>query len=236
MTLMQRLVARMPRLASLAHVLRQVPVAFGKRAGTGARDYVVQAIEITERVPATDPACAFYLRCLLEGGHDRFIEIGAYNGARIVTVKRLLPAIDAVGLDICSNYQTPFTRFGVAFGPFIADGLPEPAGRTLLASRGTLTYVPLPALNRFFAHVAARGFDLAIVEPMPTFPIDRTIRRGGGSLYHPYPDLLRAHGFVDLPDQADGCRFHDYLPMLESWYFGLAQNARATREGAAGAG
>lgn len=233
MSLGSRLTTGTPRLVSLLHVLRHVPGALRKRASVEPRDYAGDAVEMADRVYLGDPAIAFYLHCLLEGAYDGFIEVGSYDGARIATVRRHLPGIAATGVDICANYRTPFERFGVAFRPFVVDDLPESTGRTLVASRGTLTYLDPATLDRFLAHVAERGHDIAIVEPMPTFRIGRTIRRGGGASYHPWPELLDRHGFTGMPGQADGCRFHDYLPMMESWYFGLARNGRPPARGGA---
>ncbi|MFO0986435.1 MAG: hypothetical protein U1F37_03575 [Alphaproteobacteria bacterium] len=226
MSLATRLKMRAPRLASALAVLRALPVGWRKRGST-AHDYVQRHYEIGGHAPGHDLAAALAVRAALEGRHAAVAEIGAASGGRILTLKRLLPHVEAYAFDIGESYRAPSEREGVKFR-LLEDGelAALPPG-TLIFSRGTLCYLTGAEIETFVARAGERRHDLAIVEPMPLFDLGETVKRGGSSWYHPYPSLLARHGFSGQPGRAEGAKHSDSLGMLECWYAAWARAGSA---------
>lgn len=151
-------------------------------------------------------------------GKSCVIEIGARHGERITALKSLYPDIDARGLDIAKNYQTPFEAYGVRFGPFdIDETFPE---RSLVLSVSTLGYIEPKALQKFINRLSDKKCTLAFFEVHPWTSVKSSQpRRVNGGWYHPYDAMLKVAGFVPLVDNR-WSHFESHKT-LEQWTYGL---------------
>lgn len=162
--------------------------------------YVDMTIAPLEETPLDDAATALFLRAITAGNHRSVIEIGSYDGARIITLKKALPDIDAYGLDILINYQDPTERSGVSFAPYSEAFFEGDFVRPLMISRGTMSYYDPDELNRLFDVLARQSIAVAFYEPSPFFHVEKsTIRyrkQNRIARYHPYDDMLEARGYT----------------------------------------
>ena len=153
-----------------------------------------------EEAPADDAATALFLRAIMAGDHKSVIEIGSYDGARIITLKKSLPHIEAFGLDILANYQDLSERSGVSFDLYSEAFFDRDFDRPLMISRGTMSYYDPDELNRLFDALARRRIAVAFYEPSPFFHVERsTVRyrkQNRIARYHPYDDMLEARGYT----------------------------------------
>ncbi|HAQ33131.1 MAG TPA: hypothetical protein DCP05_03400 [Rhodospirillaceae bacterium] len=215
-----------PCLASFLRVARGLGPALRKHtaADTSRRDYENAGADMSAAPPpVTDMASAFFLRVLLEGNYETAIEIGASTGARITTLKRLLGPVNAYGLDIMKNYQTPFEMEGVCFEKFDPCFFASPRPASLVVSRGTLCCFTPDELVAFLTVLRKGSYDLAFYEPMGYFPAESAISRSRESFYHPYPELLQDAGFrLANDDWNRSVAFSFNVSMMESWFPGYA--------------
>lgn len=215
-----------PCLASFLRVARGLGPALGKHkaADYSRRNYENACADMSAAPPpVTDMATSFFLRILLEGGYETVIEIGASSGTRIITLKKLLGAINAHGLDILKNYQTPFEMEDVRFENFDLSFFESPRPASLVLSRGTLCCFTTDELAAFLNVLQKGAYDLALYEPMGYFPADAAISRSRESFYHPYPELLKDAGFRLVNDDWErSVGFSFNVSMMESWFPGYA--------------
>ena len=150
--------------------------------------------------PIDDLAVALFARTLIEGGHKSVIEIGTYTGERILALKRLFPDIDAVGLDILTNFKTPQEKDGVLFQFFSDEAFAQEFETPIVLSRGTLSYFTPEELERFFDTLTAHRLAIAFFEPGPFFHIEKsTVRykkKNRTAYYHPYDNMLEERGYT----------------------------------------
>lgn len=162
--------------------------------------YVDMEMPARDEAPIDDAATALFLRAIMVGGHKSIIEIGSYDGARIITLKKLLPDIDARGVDILKNYAAPFERGGVAFSRFEDSAFGEGLDAPLVLSRGTLSYFDPQEVAHFFDILKEGRISIAFYEPNPFYHVEaHTIRyrkMNRVAHYHPYDDMLEARGFT----------------------------------------
>tara|TARA_B100000686_G_scaffold328956_1_gene389595 strand:+ start:763 stop:1437 length:675 start_codon:yes stop_codon:yes gene_type:complete len=164
-------------------------------------------VEIQPRNEAAtdDPATALFLRAIMIGKHKSVVEIGSFDGSRIVTLKKMQPNIDAYGLDILKNYRTPFKRLGVSFEMYTPDFFNRELERPLMTSRGTMSYYEPDQLEKMFEVLKKNGVSIAFYEPSPFFHVERpTIRyrkKNRIARYYPYDDMLEAAGYTLTADK-----------------------------------
>lgn len=214
-----------PTLLAMLRVLKHMPAALRKH-GARMPDYNAASPAIGGTVGVHDPALNLFLRAVLEHGYRTVIEIGAYSGARILTLKRLVPTIDAWALDIIPAYTVPSERNGVRFEPHDIGFFDRPLPDALVCARGTLSLMPPDELEQFLRRLVERRIDLVLCEPVPYRSLTRTVMRGRGSFYHPYDHVLRAVGLVPQSTFEDAARFAFNLSMMEAWYATLARAPR----------
>lgn len=211
-----------PTVLGMMRVLKHMPAALRKH-GARTPDYSTAAPALGGTVGVHDPALNLFLRATLEGDYRTVVEIGAYSGARIMALKRLVPAIDAWALDVIPPYTIPAVHGGVKFQRYDLSFFDRPPARTLVCARGTLSVMSPDELSEFVRRLAARGIDLALCEPVAYRARVRPLMRARGSYYHSYEHVLRAAGFTPQSTFEDATRFGFNLSMMEAWYATLAQ-------------
>src|SRR5262245_64252322 len=117
----------------MLRAIRHMPIAFRKH-GVAEVEYTTLNRAVGGTIDTHDPALNLFLRAILEFRHRSVIEIGAYDGARIIALKRLAPDIEAFGLVILPNYSTPFEKDGVSFRRFDPAFLAQVTKPALLCS------------------------------------------------------------------------------------------------------
>jgi hypothetical protein len=211
-----------PALLAMLRAIRHMPPALRKHRSVGPQ-YATLDKAIGGTVDVQDPALNLYLRAALEFKYRSVVEIGAYNGARILNFKRLVPSAEAWGVDILPNYQTPFERDGVRFRRFESAFFEQLATPALVCARGTLCYFQRSDLADFFRVLARRGIDIALYEPVAYRNVPNSLQRSPTSFYHPYDHLLRETGLTPLADFNAATGFSFNLSMMEAWYVMLAR-------------
>lgn len=168
-------------------------------------DYFSLKVEMDEKGACiTDVPTAFFLRCAMEYNHETIFEIGAYDGSRIISLKRLLPDRQCFEIDILNNYMEPFELCGVKFRAFEKESFSTTLRSPLLTCNGTLSYLNESALRDFLKMLKQKGYCLAIVEPTPLssviyddgrLEVQKSIPRSGISYYHNYKRIFTECGF-----------------------------------------
>lgn len=212
-----------PALLAMMRIVRHMPPAFSKHSSPG-RHYSSASVIMGGYVDIQDPALNLFLRAILEGQYRSVIEIGAYSGERIITLKRLIQDIDAWGLDIVQEYRSPFEREAVKFEHFSLDffrSVPLPA---LVCSRGTLTCMKEDDVVSFFQQLAHQGLDIVLYEPAGYKNRPYGLMRSPSSYYHPYDRLLRSAGLTPDSDFEQATLYNFNLSMMEAWYSELARS------------
>lgn len=200
---------RFPTLAGILMTIRQIARdAQAVRTEPGYREVRPGPLD---RAPLEDASTAYFLRALMEGGYRTAIEIGAFRGEKIRSIKRLLPEIDAWAIDIIPEFDTPFEADGVKFRPhnpaFFENDLPA----ALAFCRGTLTHMTEAQLRDAIAAFRAKDVDLLFYEPCPMFTVRRSFERHPGARadmmtwYHPYARYLADAGY-EVPTEATGTK------------------------------
>ncbi|MGE0734566.1 MAG: hypothetical protein AB7G15_18760 [Alphaproteobacteria bacterium] len=212
-------------MLGMLRVLKHMPAALRKHASRPL-DYSTASPALGGTVGIHDPALNLFLRATLEHGYQTVIEIGAYSGARILTLKRLVPAIDAWALDIIPPYAVPSERDGVRFERYDLSFFDRPLARALVCSRGTLSMMPPDQVEALMHRLAERGFDLALCEPVAYRSVPHPLRRAAGSYYYPYEHMFRHVGMAPQSTFEDATRFGFNLSMMEAWYVTLARVSR----------
>ncbi len=165
----------------------------GKNFSDKTSNYYSTSPAISTTCPETDVATNFYLRVCLEGGYDRAIEIGAYNGRRAVKLKSLLPNIEVYGLDVM--YRNGFENKGVIFRNLSELENIAKNSKSVLLSRGTISYMSPNEVDDLLKTLKNCRTDIALREPVTVFNSKITRKRSCISYYHPYSYLLKKHGF-----------------------------------------
>lgn len=179
-----------------------------KRRSDGNVNYGEKIVDSTSDLMINDAPAAFYLRAILENAHRTAIEIGSFNGARIKTVKRCLPDIKAIGLDIGARYQSPFQEDGVDFEKFDLDVFRRQHDKPVVLAHCTMNYMPPDILSGFIDCLAQARMPIAFSEPVPVFRYDETLIRSKIAYYHPYRILFSRAGFDLAIPGDDDARFH----------------------------
>jgi hypothetical protein len=213
----------------LRHIAR-MPSALLKHGATGV-DYTQVSVTAagTDGVDINDPALNLFLRAVLELKPRTVIEVGAYNGARIATLKRLAPGIEALGLDILPDYAHRSERDGVRFAHFDLAFFDAVAPPALICSRATVSCMPPDAAESFIKRAAARGIDLALCEPVAHRTASASVSRSPQTWYHPYDRWLREAGFTPMSDFGRATRFTFSLSLMENYYVSVARAPAAGR-------
>ena len=169
--------------------------AYKKHGKSGHTNYHEFQPEIVENITICDKPLAFFLRAILEYGHKTVIEIGAFNGYRLINLKRLLPQIDAYGLDIGPRYKEGFTISGVIFSELKQDFFNRDFSRPIVICHCTLNCINPDDLAIFLGVLHKRKLPIAFAEPVPSFRYDTLLKRSGANYYHPYPKVFKDNGF-----------------------------------------
>lgn len=212
-----------PAVLAMLRLVKHMPMALRKHGVRGLR-YPNERRAIGGTTTLEDPALNLFLRTALEFAARTVIEIGAYNGSRILTLKRLLPHVDAYGLDILSSYDVAAEHAGVQFhrleeaffdGPFTPP--------VLVCSRATMAYMNPDEAARFLNRLGERGFDVAIFEPAAYRNVNHTLTRSDNSYYHPYQTLLTRAKLAPQVDFETATRMTFSISMMEAWYANAAR-------------
>ncbi len=215
---------RFPLLASSLYLLSLLPQSRAKHRvrSRGGRDYHNMEVTLGGAVPVYDAATAFFLRAVLEVGYMTVIEIGTFNGSRILTLKRLVPAITGYGLDIPKTFAQPFDVEGVRFELFDNAFFKVERPQAIVLSRATLCCFKREELDAFIATLGGGGYDLALCEPVLAFEFDTSLQRSKNTYYHPYPMILRNAGFHLDGSWQRVTKYAFSLGMTEAWYHNVA--------------
>ena len=126
-----------------------------------------------------DPALNFFVRVILETRCDRAIEIGSGNKSRTISLARIFPELDVVGLDIAPLFSEAHQHDNCQFDRF--DKLDQYAAHgSIVLATGTLTCMSYDEVLALMRLVKASGAALAAVEPSR----DEAGPRAGGTFYH----------------------------------------------------
>lgn len=128
------------------------------------------------------------------------VEIGAAGGGRIVTIKREVPDISAIAMDIADDYKSVRHQDGVTFQTYDPSKF---AIGGLVFCVGTLNCMRPDELEKFFSALAERQCWLLMFEPEPPFAHSKTYRRNIDCWYHPYRSIAQRHGLVETNDAAE---------------------------------
>jgi hypothetical protein len=200
MNLSRKLKRTFPLACDFAVATRHFVQRLGRRHPS--QNWAIDRPVMNDRAGLSDMPTGMFLRLILENGYREVTEIGTYTGARISTLKRLVPSLNAHGMDIGPHYQTPFESHGVDFRPYDSTFFEGGMDRPLLVCVQTLVCFEEEEVNRLFAACAKGGVDMAFFEVQPLFelgdaaPVNR-IKTGGTGWYHDYGALMRRHGFSD---------------------------------------
>jgi len=85
-----------------------------------------------------DVAMGIFLRCILEAGYETVIEIGTKGGKRIRHLKKFVPSLNCIGLDIQDNFKNEFETDGGKFAHNNIDFFKKKRNKALLIMRGCL--------------------------------------------------------------------------------------------------
>ncbi len=180
-------------IVTLARVLHK---PYAKHRGDVDVKYNNIEISIRDDNSVCDRSTAFYFRVILQYKHETVIEIGAYDGSRILEVKRCLPEIEAFGVDIGPKYRRGFEHNGVKFSEFNFDFFNNSFPKPLVVCNCTLNYFKPRDLKDFLNVLRKEGYAIAFCEPVPHFTFDETLKRSQIAYYHPYKEVFRECGFT----------------------------------------
>jgi hypothetical protein len=209
----------------LANLLAASYIKFSyikKHLRTKKGDYYTHSPVIVSKNMALDAATAFYINVLLEGKYDTAIEIGSYDGARILEVKKNIPFVQAYGLDIAENYKSAPNIGGVSFRYFdhtILEQLAVQLGKKIILSRGTLTCFNPVEIDMFLNHVKSLHYDLFLFEPATFMRNKKSTWRTSTSFYHPYSALFEEKGMKALLKHHEAIK--EISAQHEAWYVNL---------------
>ena len=178
--------------------------------------------EFTEKVELNDLATGFWLRCILEKKYERVIEIGTRSGKRVRSLKKICKNIEFYGLDIQENFKKKFEVENVKFEHNNFDFFKYNKKKTLVISRGCLSYYSPEDLNSFFLKLFKEKMDVAFLEPV-CFGEKNSISRfePDKSYYHPYELILKDIGF-SIKNYPSCEKFTFMLSTMEKWYINIA--------------
>ncbi len=169
-----------------------------------------------------DIATGFWLRCILEKKYERVIEIGTLGGKRVRTLKNICKDVDFYGLDVQDIFKSQFELDGVKFSQNKLEFFKNNGKKTLILSRGCLSYYTPQNLNLFFKRLYDEKMDIAFLEPICIGEKSSTIRfEPDKSFYHPYELILENIGF-SLSKDIFKDKFTFMLSMMENWYINIA--------------
>lgn len=147
-----------------------------------------------------DTATNFFLRVILEHDYKTIVEIGTFHGNRIISLKKLIPSINAFGVDIGPNFAIPFIRDDVKFSQFNKDFFSALPTKSLIITNGTLTCMKIEEIKDFLSLIFSHKHDIALSEPCSLVEayITESPRRNAVSFYHSYHRLAVSTGFNPL--------------------------------------
>lgn len=214
---------KFPVWFSQLHILRLCFRAHFSHRKDKNNDYTKHNSKIQEKLTLVDRPFSFFLRCAIEFSHKTVIEIGTYNGRRIINLKRILPNIDAYGLDILKNFKHDFESHGVKFSYFTLDFFNRKFENPLVICNGTLCCLSPAEFREFINSMKKNRFALAFSEPVPIFRHKNHIRRSFFSYYHPYHYLLPKYGFqLAEEDHFEATLKATSLPVSDDFYYNYA--------------
>lgn len=175
-----------------------------------------------DKIEINDIATSFWLRCILEQKYERVIEVGTRSGKRIRTLKKFCKDVEFYGVDIQENFNKDFSREEVKFTYNDLSFFKRNKKKTLIVSRGCLSYYTPSDLAKFLAKLYKEKLDLAFLEPT-CFGEEKSIYRYAPdkSYYHPYESILKNIGFR-INSSASCEKFTFMLSTMEKWYINIA--------------
>ena len=182
-------------------------------------------VEHNNQSPIENVPTSLFLRVTMEGNYENVVEIGTYTGKVIATLKRLVPSINAYGVDVGPTFDRPFVFSGVNFQKYDSrlSILDQLTGSTLVIARGTLSCFNESELNHFAEQVSIRPVDLAIYDLYPNFSIDTTINRSDHeafmTFFYDYSGIFSLKGMRVICDATDVNDWVGRPYSSESWRF-----------------
>lgn len=180
--------------------------------------------------PIDDTATNFFLRVILEHNYKTVVEIGTFHGNRIISLKKLIPSINALGVDIGPNFAIPFTRDNVNFSQFNKDFFSNLPTKSLIITNGTLTCMKIEEIKDFLSLIFLHKHDIALSEPcslVETY-ITESPRRNAVSFYHSYHRLAVSTGFSPLLSHSQSIDYSYEPNTCESIYCNLLYSTPMT--------
>lgn len=199
-------------------LLKKVPNCIRKRKPDKTEDnYHDICVQLSEtKKPLADHAFNFFLRVFLEYKFKLVIEIGSFKGSTILNLKRMIPELDAYGVDIGKTYESPWEKDNVKFQKFEKNLFTENPTKGCVISRVTFAYFSATELKEFLKLLKKNGWACALSEPVPPYGIKKTTVRGVNSLYHPYERYAKEIGFNIVREQGHGVRRSGNFGMMEN--------------------
>lgn len=176
---------------------RSVAVVVAAAARTFLRSAAERDWAADNTAPHPDPLSAIELPTILAqtfaADFSTVVEIGCWNGARIISLKNSRAGVRAIGMDIGQWFNDAVqTAHGVEFVRYDPQKIPRDA---LVISIGTLTCMQTSEVTALLRRIAENNNSLFYFEPTALFSVTKSIeRKSPGTFFHPYRALAAATG------------------------------------------
>ena len=185
-------------------------------------------IDFNKKVPLNDIATGVWLRIIIENDFKRVIEIGTRDGKRIRTIKKLLPNLECIGLDISKKFKKTFYLDDVCFKENKNEFFKKNKKKTIVISRGCLQYYPADKLEKLLKKLYSANYSISFFEPYLAGIKKSLVRfKPDKSNYHPYENILDRNGFDTFLQDKEyrnyATKFTYMTSSLEHWFIGYAK-------------
>ena len=185
-------------------------------------------IDFSRKVPLNDVATGVWLRIIIENDFKRVIEIGTRHGQRIRAIKKLLPNLECIGLDISKEFKKTFYIDDVCFKENKTGFFKKNKKKTIVISRGCLQYYPADELEKLFKKIHSANYSISYFEPHLAGIKKSLVRfKPDKSHYHPYENILNRNGFdtflKDKEFRNYTTKFTYMTSTIEHWFIGYAE-------------
>ena len=190
--------------------------------------YSETEIDLSPHNSVNDVATSLFLRVICEANYENVVEVGTYKAGRICTLKRLVPQINAYGIDIGPTFSNKFHSYDVNFQKYDDElsVLKNISGKTLVICRGTLSCMESLQLSNFVKNLSKAKADIAIYDLHPNFlfnnnidVINRTNHGSFKTFYHNYNKLFLKYNFTPISSSEDTSDWLSSPYGSESWRF-----------------
>ena len=222
---LQALKSRFPETVSYLYVSRYYLKRLVKPRQR--RDWYEAEVEISARSRLGDFPTALFTSIILEFGHNDVIEIGAFDGSRIIDIKKLAPRVNAFGLDIGASYDRSYDMHNVNFTKLDMDFFDRQFDNPIVLAVNTFSQMKQQELIEFLHVLRTRKIPVAFFDIVPYFDMTRedSIKRGHGKhgFYHPYKRIFEKIGYKMFLDTQGNRWSHNSSPKtLETICFDYA--------------